>query len=150
MANTATRKDPLPAFCFKIRFDGINGGGEAFFKSASGLRYETEVIPVLEGGANDTTFQLPGTTKWSNLVLKQGFTNSSALIKWRTDWINGTRTRANGTITLLDTALQDKASWDFVRAWPVKWELADLDASKSEVAIESLELAIEGLKYSSK
>jgi phage tail-like protein len=144
MANPATRKDPLPAFCFKVK---VVGGGEAFFRSVSGLRYETEVIPVQAGGTNDTTFQLPGATKWSNLVLKQGFTSSSALISWRTEWINGAMKRVNGTITQLDTALNPKAQWDFVRGWPCKWEISDFDATKSELAIESLELAIEGLKF---
>jgi phage tail-like protein len=143
-ANPAQRKDPLPVFCFKVK---VVGGGEAFFRSVSGLRYETEVIPVLSGGTNDTTFQLPGATKWSNIVLKQGFTSSSALIGWRTEWIRGTMKRVNGTITQLDTALEPRAQWDFVRAWPCKWELSDLDASKSELAIETLELAIEGLKF---
>ena len=36
---TANRNDPLPVFCFKVQWDL---GGEAFFKSVSGLRYETE------------------------------------------------------------------------------------------------------------
>ena len=82
-----TRKDPLPVFCFKVQLDRPGRDGEAFFKSVSGLRYETEVVPVREGGANDTTFNLVGATKWSNLVLKQGFTSSSALLEWREEWI---------------------------------------------------------------
>lgn len=144
--NPGNRKDPLPVFCFKVDL----GGMEAFFKSVSGLRYETEVIPVREGGANDTTFQLVGATKWSNLVLKNGFTNNSTLLKWREEWINGKGRRISGTITQLDTALTPKAEWQFSRAWPAKWELSELDASKSELAIETLELAHEGLKFSPK
>jgi phage tail-like protein len=125
--------------------------GEAFFKSVSGLRYETEVVPVREGGQNATTFQLVGATKWSNLVLKQGFTKDSGvkgLLKWRDSWL-GPRggVRADGTISLLDTALQTQTTWSFTRAWPVKWEISEFDASKSELAIETLELAHEGLTF---
>ncbi|HUJ58090.1 MAG TPA: phage tail protein [Kofleriaceae bacterium] len=144
MANPGTRNDPLPVFCFKVK---LMGGGEAFFKSVSGLKYETEVVPVREGGANDTTFQLPGATKWANLVLKQGFTSSSILLDWREKWIAGQFSRQSGTITQLDTALNAKASWDFKNGWPCKWEISEFDASKSELAIETLELAIEGLKF---
>jgi len=143
---TANRNDPLPVFCFKVQWDL---GGEAFFKSVSGLRYETEIVPVREGGANDTTFNLIGATKWSPLVLKQGFTSSSQLLKWREEWIRGSKmTRLSGTVIQLDTALKPAAQWNFVRGWPVKWEVGEFDASKSELAIETLEIAHEGLKFS--
>jgi phage tail-like protein len=150
----ADRKDPLPVFCFKVDLKLPGGkGGEAFFKSVSGLKYETEVVPVREGGNNQTTYQLIGATKWSNLVLKQGFTQNSTLITWREEWIKafageGKFNRiSSGTITLLDTALKAKAAWTFYRAWPSKWEVSEFDASKSELAIETLELAHEGLSY---
>jgi phage tail-like protein len=147
--NPGNRKDPLPVFCFKVEvaLPG-GGGGEMFFKSVSGLKYETEIVPVREGGANDTTFQLPGATKWSNVVLKQGFTGSSALLKWREEWISGKMTRIKtGKIIQLDTALKDVAKWTFFNGWPAKWEMSELDASKSELAIETLEIAHEGLKF---
>jgi len=32
-------------------------------------------------------------------------------------------------------------------AWPSKWELGELDASKNELSIETLELTHEGLSY---
>jgi phage tail-like protein len=145
--SSAARKDPLPVFCFHVQLEGI--GGEAFFKSVSGLRYETEVVPVREGGQNLTTFQLPGATKWSNITLKMGFTKDSSatgLLKWRKDWTQpGGGRRITGTITQLDTALKPQVSWTFVRGWPMKWEIGEFDASKSELAIETLEIAHEGL-----
>ncbi|MGE0867690.1 MAG: phage tail protein [Kofleriaceae bacterium] len=144
------RKDPLPVFCFKVELALSSGAvADAFFKSVSGLRSETEVVPVREGGANDTTFQLVGATKWSNIVLKQGFTGSSAMLQWRQDWITGAaRNRVpTGKIIQLNTALDPVATWTFFRGWPVKWELSELDASKSELAMETLEIAHEGIKF---
>jgi phage tail-like protein len=145
---TTTRKDPLPVFCFKVELN-LGGGGPAaaFFKSVSGLRFETEVVPVREGGVNDTTWQLVGATKWSNLVLKQGFTAASELIKWRQQWLQGTMHRVEGTITQLDTAMKNAASWKFSRGWPCKWDIGEFDASKSELAIETLEIAHEGITF---
>ena len=139
------RNDPLPVFSFWV---DLGLGGQAFFKSVSGLRYETEVIPVKAGGVNETTYNLVGSTKWSNLVFKQGFTKSSKLIQWRQEWITMSKmSRLPGTITQLDTALKAQAQWTFVRGWPCKWEIAEFDASKSELAIETLEIAHDGLTY---
>jgi phage tail-like protein len=142
------RSDPLPVFCFKVTLDGVGDKMDAFFKQVGGLKSETTAIPVREGGANDTTFQLVGETKWAPLVLKKGFTNSSALVQWRQDWLDRKKmTRVNGTITQLDTALKPAAEWTFTRGWPSKWELMELDASKSELAIETLEICHEGLIF---
>jgi len=143
-----TRKDPLPVFCFHVELNLDGGAPEAaFFKSVSGLKMETEAVPVKEGGTNHTTFQLVGATKWSNIVLKQGFTGSSALLKWREDWLSGKRTRVNGQIIQLNTALQKVTSWKFFEGWPVKWEISEFDASKSELSIETLEIAHECLEW---
>jgi len=154
MANTppnksAKRKDPLPVFCFYVSIPKLmDDNDKAFFKSVSGLRYETEVIPVRAGGVNDTTFNLVGATKWSPLVLKQGFVSGSALLDWREKWISGaSMTRVNGTIIQLDTAMKTMAQWDFFNGWPSKWEMAEFDASKNELAIESIEICHDGLKY---
>jgi phage tail-like protein len=143
------RNDPLPVFCFYVYLDIKQvGKAEAFFKSVGGLRMETEVVPVREGGSNNTTFQLPGATKWSNIVLKQGFTAASGLVQWRQQWLQGDMKRIKkGTITQLNTAGKAQCSWDFYNAWPCKWEIAEFDASKSELAIETLELAHEGIVY---
>lgn len=146
---SATRKDPLPVFCFYVSIPKLMADNDkAFFKSVSGLRYETEVVPVRAGGVNDTTFNLVGATKWSPLVLKQGFTSGSKLVEWRQKWIDGSEmTRVDGSIIQLDTAMNPMAQWDFVRGWPSKWEMAEFDASKNELAIESLEICHDGLKF---
>jgi len=146
---TGTRKDPLPVFCFKVDLNLTGGAtGEAFFKSVSGLKFETEVVPVRAGGTNDTTFQLVGATKWSNIILKQGFTGSSALLNLQQQWISGQRVRIpTGKIYQLNAALDVVGTWTFHRGWPCKWDLGELDASKNELAIESIEIAHEGLTF---
>jgi phage tail-like protein len=148
MADVASRKDPLPVFCFKVTFSsGVASGSEAFFKSVGGIKYEIETVPVREGGQNATTWQLVGATKWSNIILRRGFTKDSGLLAWRNEWMGRPGTRATGTIELLDTALTKQASWTFHNGIPVKWEISDFDASKSELAIETLEIAHEGISY---
>ena len=143
------RKDPLPVFCFKFQAKFVGGNkADAFFKSVGGLKYETEIVPVREGGTNDTTFNLVGATKWSNIVLKQGFTGNSNMLTWREEWLHGTYNRAEtGKIIQLNTAMKEMAVWTFYRGWPAKWEISEFDASKSETAIETLEIAHEGLTF---
>ncbi|HWU89038.1 MAG TPA: phage tail protein [Kofleriaceae bacterium] len=146
MANPGNRRDPLPVFCFAVNIDGL---GTAFFKSVSGIKYETESIPVREGGANDTTFMLVGATKWSPIVLKNGFTASSILLEWRQSWLKpGALRRYSGVITQFDTTGKTKkAEWKFFNGWPTKWEISEFDASKSELAIETLEITHEGIEF---
>ena len=144
------RRDPLPAFCFKVSLD-INGEGaaEAFFRNVQGIKYETEVLDVKAGGVNDTTFQLPGSTKWAHIVLKRGFTGDSGFLAWRESWLDpgSAKTRIKfGTIVQLDTELKPRATWTLEEAWPVKWEISEFDASKPELSIETLELAHHGLR----
>jgi phage tail-like protein len=144
-SNGASRKDPLPAYVFKVT---IGGTASAFFKSVGGLSYEVEAVPLKEGGVNNTTWQLIGSVKWKNLTLKRGFTADSDILQWRTDWMNGTMTRKEVTIQQLDTQLNVVKTWTARDCFPMKWELSELDASKNEVAIETLELAHHGLTVS--
>jgi phage tail-like protein len=142
--NQNLRKDPLPVFCFHVSIDGM--GDPAFFKSVTGLKYEMETVTHREMGQNATTYQLVGGTKWSNVTLKQGFTKDSKLLDWRDEWLIPTQgTRQKVTITLLDTALKPQKTWNLHRAFPVKWEISEFDAQKSELAIETIELAHEGI-----
>jgi phage tail-like protein len=144
------RNDPLPAFCFRvtITIDG-HRQGEAYFKTVGGLSMESEVTEYKAGGVNQSTYKLFGSTKWKNITLKRGFTASETLMAWRKAWLdpNGTRTRATVTIEQLDTQLQTKYTWQFIEGWPCKWELSELDASKNEVAIETLEIAHHGMQF---
>ena len=141
---------PLPSFCFKITVGKLTSGVEAYFRSVSGIRSETEILPVKEGGVNYTSWQLYNGTKWSNVVLKRGFSGSPEFAKWRDSWVyNKSREREEITIVQLDSDIKTvRATWTFKKGWPVKWEVSELDASKSEISIETLEIAHDGMTYS--
>lgn len=144
--------DPKTTFCFRVKFDfGDFKNGEAFFKSVGGLKYETEVVDYKQGGENLTTRRLVGATKWSPIVLKKGFCGDPKdLIAWKKTWMDDGMTplkRASGKIIQLNSDLSEVCSWEFVGGWPSKWELTEYDASKAEIAIETLEITHEGLIY---
>ena len=154
MPESQVRRDPFPVYCFKVEFGNSVGFGHddatAFFQSVSGLKYETEVTDFSEGGENRFTHRLVGATKWGNLVLKRGFSKSFSLIQWRESWLDPNKKPkriATGKIIQLDTKLKPVCQWQFKDGWPCKWELSDYDASKSELAIETMEIAHHGLQF---
>jgi phage tail-like protein len=141
----AARKDPLLTSFFRVEIDSIDGG---FFRKCTGLKTETEVFEYQEGGDNETVRKLIGPTKASNLVLTHGFVNDPALFKWRDEIAaSGAKkiTRRNGSIVVLGPDLTEVARWNFQKAWPVRWEMTDFDASSGQAACEILELAVERL-----
>jgi phage tail-like protein len=128
------------------------------FKSCSGLKSESAVVELEEGGFNTTTRKLIGRTKFPNIVLKQGLCGPTSLLwKLRQAFLDdgegkplgdkkGRRTpnRFSGTITQMGPNGAE-AKWVFTSGWVCKWEGPDFDASKNEVSIESIEIAHEGL-----
>jgi phage tail-like protein len=139
-----TRNDPYGQFNFLIEIDGVIQGG---FSEASGLTTDSTIFEYREGNeSHGTTRKLPGLIKYNNIVLKRGWTQDKSLWEWRKKVIDGTTQRASGAIILLDEARQTALRWNFREGWPSKWEGPALNAKTSEVAIETLEIAHEGLE----
>jgi len=125
----------------------IDGLAVAHFQSVGGLSHEIEVLTYQEGGVNDRFHKLPAQGSYQNIVLKTGYINTHAVEDWHVAF---TRTpekvgRKNGRIVLLGDHGQELARWNFTRAWPVKWEGPELDGGATEIAVESVEIAHEGL-----
>jgi phage tail-like protein len=141
--NASTRKDPYGRFNFLLEIDGVTKAG---FSEVSGLATETEVVEYREGSdPPNTVRKLPGLTKYSNIVLKRGVTADTSLWSWYKNVINGINDSRNGSIILRDKQGAEILRWNFQNGWPCKWEGPVLKATSSEVAIESIEIAHEGL-----
>lgn len=135
--------NPHYNFNFLVELDGIS---QASFRECSGLDATTEVIEHRQGGDNVTVYKLPGKTTYSNIMLKWGSTDSAELWEWRRSVIEGRVDRKNGSIVIYDLANHTEVQrWNFVKAWPTKWEGAALDAMGNEVWLQTLEIAHEGL-----
>jgi phage tail-like protein len=143
MAQTGQRVDPFRNFNFMVEIDGIAQGS---FTECSGLSTTTEVIENREGGDNVTVRKLPGKTSYSDISLKWGLTDSTELWDWRQQITDGNIVRKNGSIVVFDLANSTEvARWNFVRAWPTKWEGPSFSAKGNDIAIDTLVLAHEGL-----
>jgi phage tail-like protein len=138
-----TRDDPFKGFNFLVEIDGITIGA---FAEVGGLASETEVIEYRTGSDKaNTVRKLPGLTKYANIVLKRGITQDRQLWNWRKAIEQGTPDRRNGSITLLDDARNPVVRWHFVNGWVTKFDGPDLNAKANDVAIETIEIAHEGL-----
>jgi phage tail-like protein len=137
------RDDPFKGFNFLVEIDGIT---VAAFKQVGGLASETEVIQYRAGSDKaNTVRKLPGLTRYANIVLRRGLTQDTQLWNWRKAIEQGTPDRRNGSIVLLDDARNPLVRWHFSNGWISKWEGPDLNAQANDVAIETIEIAHEGL-----
>lgn len=143
MAETGKRVDPWGNFNFLVEIDGI---ARAAFHEVSGFDSTIDVIEHREGGENTTLRKLPGMTKYSNVVLKWGITDDRQIYDWHRQAVRGDVARKNGSIVLLDRQGQEKVRWNFVNAWPSKYDAPDFNAEGNDIAIETMELAHEGLE----
>ena len=57
----------------------------------------------------------------------------------------GTIEKKTVTLTALDEEGSPAASWRCINAWPVKYTAPDFNGTSSEIAVETIELAHEGL-----
>lgn len=135
------RNDPYKGFNFLVEIDGV---ARAAFSEVSGLESETAVIEY-RSGAENVMRKLPGLTKFGNIVLRRGVTQDPELWNWRKSIVEGNPDRRNGSIMLLDDQRNEVVRWNFRNGWPCKWEGPALNAKANEVAIETLEIAHEGL-----
>ncbi len=140
---TGQRKDPLLNFNFFVELDGITQAG---FMECSGFGATTDPVELNEGGFNSASHKFVGRTKQNNLTLKWGLTDSRELYDWYRDVVNGKIQRKDGSIVVRDTEGKEKARWNFFKAWPTKWDGPDYNAKGNDVAIETLEIAHEGLE----
>ena len=139
---TGKRVDPLTTRKFFVEIGNIV---RAEFSEVSGLNAEVEVLSYEEGGKNGFVHKLPGRVKFPNVTLKRGTTDSLELWDWFVQAVNGKIERRDVGILLYNQEGQAEREWTLERAYPVKWTGPDFKAGDNAIAIETLELAHEGL-----
>jgi phage tail-like protein len=139
--------DPLRNFRYRLEIDGIVQAG--FSEVAIGDS-SNDPIEYREGNELTTVRKLKGLNKYGNITLKWGLTDSVELSNWYQMVVDDATTlaaaRRTVVIRIQDEAGADKAAYEVTRAWPTKYNPTDLNGKGNEVAIESLELANEGIR----
>jgi phage tail-like protein len=134
---------PLPKFHFQVQWGGVRIG----FTEVTGLDMQVEAIEYREGSSPEySKIKMPGMHKFSNITLKRGtIQGDSDFYKW-VNTINLTVVeRRDIIISLLNETHAPVMTWKAKNAFPIKVQASDLKSDGNEVAIETLELAHEGL-----
>ncbi len=135
-------------FHFNITFYGLleNGsnGIDACFQSVSGLDASFETETIKEGGENRYEHVVPARRKYSDLVLKRGTISpeaASTLSEWCIDALEQYIFQPiDLDVILLNENHEAIMRWGIIHAWPKAWKFGELNAEKSEVLIETIEL----------
>lgn len=134
---------PYRNFRFRLEIDGLDAGS---FSEVSGFDATMDVVEYRAGDDPAITpTKLPGLIKYGNITLKWGSSETMVLYDWLIDITEGTIEKKTLTLTALDEEGSPAASWRCINAWPVKYTAPDFNGTSSEVAIETIELAHEGL-----
>lgn len=137
---------PLSKFHFEISADNLEGG----FTEVSGLDVETELLEYRAGNMPQfSKIKKAGMQKYSNLTLKRGvFKDINSFYDWWNSAVNQADPSVyhrNMTINLKNESGDVIITWNVTNAFPLKVQSTDLKSDANEIAIESMELAIEGL-----
>lgn len=138
-----TQSEAYTTSRFYVMIDNV---AQAIFTEVSGLQVETEVMDYAEGGNNSFIHRLPGRTKVSNLTLKRGMTSSNELFKWYMKIARGTIDRRNLSVVMYDSQHKEVMRWNFIKAYPIKWVGPAFAAEGERNAVETLELAHDGMQ----
>ena len=134
---------PLPKFHFQVEWGGTRVG----FTEVSGLDVETEVIEYRDGALREfSKLKIPGMQKYANITMKRGvFKSDNDYFKWWNTVSLNTVERRDVIVSLLNEAHEPVMVWKIKNAWPTKIASTDLKSDGNEIAIESIELAHDGL-----
>ena len=136
--------DPLAGFNFLLESGGVLRAG---FSEITGLNSESDVIEYRTGGDDPTNRKIAGMRKFGNVTLKSGLAASpdQDLMAWRHAVEIGDIQRLEVSIIVQDEQKNEQVRYNLRNAWPSKWVGPDLKGGASEMAIEQLEIAHEGV-----
>jgi phage tail-like protein len=150
---------PVHVFRFQVDFgevplhseDGARGSAvplcSGAFAECTGLEVTMEPKTIREGGKNFGANHRAGPVTFATVILKRGMTRSRDLWNWMELVGNGAYSyRLAATVTMNDHENRPLLSWRLERALPVKFKAADLNARGTDVGVEELHIAHEGLR----
>jgi phage tail-like protein len=139
------RKDPLRNFRFRLEIDGIT---QANFSEVTIGETTTDAVDYREGNEPAHVRKLDGLTKYGNIVMKWGVTDSTELHDWHKAILAGQiqSNRKQVAIIVADESGTDKARFVVTDAWPMKYQPTALNGKGNEVFVELLELVNEGIE----
>lgn len=137
------------SFYFQVKI----GSEEYAFKEVTGLSAEIETESIKEGGVNEFTYLLPKQVKHANLSLKRALSPvSGSDVSWFKEVMEGDFSvpilPRDIIVNLLGEQGTPIYTWTCAQAYPVKWEVGNLDSESNTILIEQIDFAYTTLKRS--
>jgi phage tail-like protein len=158
LGSIGVRSDPLLAHNFlitlvdtsssltsKIATSAISDVALGGFSECTGLETTLDVEEYREGGRNGEVLQFPTRVRWSKLTLKKGMGAGTDLWDWHYGFVVGKGKRRDGIVALMNELHAPAHIWYFRRGLPTRYSGPSLNAGQNAVAIETIEIAHEGL-----
>jgi phage tail-like protein len=138
------RRDPYLNFNFLVQIDGDTVAG---FREADLPEAKIELAAYREGSERGNTIRrLPGRVEYGPLILRRGFAGDRTLFQWWRNVADGNLDRRNVVVVLRDQSGREVARWAFHDTLPTKYTAPSFNARGTDVAIESIELAVEDME----
>lgn len=138
-------------YLFEVQTKNLKGG----FSRVSGISEEIEVVDMRDGTDPFQIRKIRGTKQGGTITLERGIVqNRREMFAWFASVkANDVPFWANALVSLntrKNTREADKPvfTMEISSAWPSKYEISELDAKASDLSVEILSLAHEGLEYS--
>lgn len=156
LKNSSDLYYPLTKMNFLVSVDQVPG--VAAFSEVTGIDASVDVVEFRQGNSHSLApVKIQGLVKHGNLTLKMGYTRDQGFKDWVIKCVDehrGETPRRNITIEMIDInegvpssivtePTGSDLTWVLKDAWVAKYTGPDLNASTSEVAIESVEIAYE-------
>lgn len=134
---------PLVNFHFSVEW----GSSKIGFSEVSGLSIAHDVIEYRHGASPEyQILKMPGMRRYSNIVLNRGsYKGDNEFFQWINTVSLSQVERRDLLISLLNENHEPVVVWKVRNAWPISLKFGELNAMKSELLIERLELAHEGI-----
>lgn len=129
---------------FQIEIDDLDVINTEFV-SVSGVVSQSEEVEFMHG-VDPFVRKTAGRVTYEPITMERVYKGVDDFYKWRLDVENGTIERRNVTVRMLDSAFNVKRQMVLEGAWPMKWEMPDLDASSSSPAMERITLSVDRVR----
>jgi phage tail-like protein len=133
--------DPAEPFLnslFRVEIDGLVTSD---FTEVVLPEARTDIIEYRTGG-DRTVRKVAGRSRFTNLILRRGLTESNELFRWWSQVITGEPARKNASVVLFDSSLQEVKRWNLFRVLPARYSLSPLVTTEVPL-LETLECAVE-------
>jgi phage tail-like protein len=144
---TIGHDDDFQGSFFSLEIDGLT---MAYFTACSGISLEFEPVTFKQGtGSTIVERKRPGRPKYSEVVLKRGLTQDTALYDWFDEVVKaaGATPYKTGSIVIFGRDASEVARFNLENCWPSKLSVSDLSAGSDDVMIEEVTIQHEYLDW---